>query len=75
MGYHNHLTQNDAWFCEKYDPDIREQADKEHSVIIKAAANKFFEDYKAGYYKNLNLTIKEAVIDRITQALPAICDR
>jgi hypothetical protein len=53
--------QGDAWFLERYDPDLRDQAEKERTAMVKNLAAKFFTDLNGGYYKALNLTINEQV--------------
>jgi len=54
--------QADAWFLERYDPDLRDQAERDRTAAIRAAATKFIGDFNCGRYQALNLTINEAVI-------------
>ncbi len=53
--------KNDAWFLEKYDPELREQNDKLHNAMVRSTAEKFFQDVREGKYQNLNLITTETV--------------
>jgi hypothetical protein len=54
--------QKDAWFSEKYDPEVLDLLERDRKENCKRMYQDFMEKFNKGFYDKIDLTIKEPVL-------------
>lgn len=55
------ITQKDAWFSEKYDPEVLDLLERDRRDNSKKQHKDFIDKFNIGFYDRIDLTVKDPV--------------
>ena len=56
------VRQKDAWFSEKYDPEVLSLLEKDRKELARANSQQFFNEFGRGVFADIDLTTSNPVV-------------